>query len=117
MKARSVPASRSGSASRSLAALLDRFLPLEHHLARRYQRAEDLDDLQQVAAIGLLNAIDRFDPGRGPAFSSFRSRPSGANGSRSRMPGSPAPMVLDAPLFAALARMGRAHVQALLLVA
>jgi RNA polymerase sigma-B factor len=53
------------------AALVERFLPLAHHLARRYQSAEDLDDLKQVAAIGLLKAIDRFDPERGLAFSSF----------------------------------------------
>ncbi len=53
------------------AALVERFLPLAHHLARRYQGVEDLDDLEQVAAIGLLKAIDRFDPGRGLAFSSF----------------------------------------------
>src|ERR1700748_1122078 len=53
------------------AALVERFLPLAHHLARRYKSAEDLDDLEQVAAIGLLKAIDRFDPGRGLAFSSF----------------------------------------------
>lgn len=53
------------------AALVERFLPLAQHLARRYQGVEDLDDLEQVAAIGLLKAIDRFDPGRGLAFSSF----------------------------------------------
>src|ERR1700750_1957391 len=53
------------------AALVERYLPLAHHLARRYESAEDLDDLEQVAAIGLLKAIDRFDPGRGLAFSSF----------------------------------------------
>jgi RNA polymerase sigma-B factor len=53
------------------AALVERFLPLAHHLARRYQGVEDLDDLEQVAAIGLLKAIDRFDPDRGLAFSSF----------------------------------------------
>ncbi len=53
------------------AALLERFLPLARHLAWRYHRAEDIDDLEQVAAIGLLKAIDRFDPERGLAFSSF----------------------------------------------
>jgi RNA polymerase sigma-B factor len=53
------------------AKLVERFLPLAHHLARRYHSAEDVDDLEQVAAIGLLKAIDRFDPGRGLAFSSF----------------------------------------------
>jgi RNA polymerase sigma-B factor len=54
------------------AALVDRFLPLARQLARRYQRGgELLDDLNQVASLGLLKAIDRFDPSRTTAFSSF----------------------------------------------
>ena len=53
-------------------ALVDRFLPLATRLARRYHRGgEPLEDLVQVASIGLLKAIDRFDPARGVAFSSF----------------------------------------------
>jgi RNA polymerase sigma-B factor len=53
-------------------ALVERFLPLARQLARRYQRAgEPLDDLVQVASLGLLKAIDRFEPGRATAFSSF----------------------------------------------
>jgi RNA polymerase sigma-B factor len=53
-------------------ALVERFLPLARQLARRYQRAgEPLDDLIQVASLGLLKAIDRFDPARETAFSSF----------------------------------------------
>jgi RNA polymerase sigma-B factor len=53
-------------------ALVDRFLPLARQLARRYQRGgEPLDDLVQVASLGLLKAIDRFDPARETAFSSF----------------------------------------------
>ena len=53
-------------------ALVERFLPLATQLARRYHRgSEQLDDLVQVASVGLLKAIDRFDPARGPAFSSF----------------------------------------------
>jgi RNA polymerase sigma-B factor len=53
-------------------ALVDRFLPLATQLARRYHRgSEPLDDLVQVASVGLLKAIDRFDPARGIAFSSF----------------------------------------------
>ena len=52
-------------------ALVERFLPLAYHLARRYNRGADADDLQQVAALGLLKAIERFDPERGLAFSSF----------------------------------------------
>jgi RNA polymerase sigma-B factor len=52
--------------------LVERFLPLARQLARRYQRAnEPLDDLVQVASIGLVKAIDRFDPDRGVAFSSY----------------------------------------------
>src|SRR4051812_28509212 len=52
--------------------LVARFLPLATRLAQRYQRgAEPLDDLVQVASMGLLKAIDRFDPDRGTAFSSF----------------------------------------------
>src|SRR3954454_10596725 len=54
------------------AALVERFLPLARQLARRYQRGgELLDDLNQVASLGLLKAIDRFDPQRATAFSSF----------------------------------------------
>jgi RNA polymerase sigma-B factor len=53
-------------------ALVQRFLPLARQLARRYQRGgEPLDDLVQVASLGLLKAIDRFDPDRPTAFSSF----------------------------------------------
>jgi RNA polymerase sigma-B factor len=52
--------------------LVQRFLPLARQLARRYQRGgEPLDDLIQVASLGLLKAIDRFDPTRETAFSSF----------------------------------------------
>ena len=50
---------------RARAELVSRFLPLARQLARRYQRAgEPLDDLIQVASLGLLKAIDRFDPSR-----------------------------------------------------
>jgi RNA polymerase sigma-B factor len=52
--------------------LVDRFLPMAYGLALRYQYSrESLDDLVQVASVGLLKAIDRFDPSRGIAFSSF----------------------------------------------
>jgi RNA polymerase sigma-B factor len=52
--------------------LVNRFMPLARQLARRYQRhSEPLDDLVQVASIGLVKAIDRFDPERGTAFSSY----------------------------------------------
>jgi RNA polymerase sigma-B factor len=52
--------------------LVERFLPLARQLARRYARPnEPIDDLFQVASMGLLKAIDRFDPERGFAFSTF----------------------------------------------
>jgi RNA polymerase sigma-B factor len=52
--------------------LVTRFLPLARQLARRYASAgEPLDDLIQVASVGLVKAIDRYDLGRGTAFSSF----------------------------------------------
>src|SRR5207302_9077798 len=52
--------------------LVRRYLPLAKRLARRYGRSsEPLDDLQQVASLGLLKAIDRYDPSRGTAFASF----------------------------------------------
>lgn len=53
-------------------ALVDRFLPLARSLARRYARSsEPFEDLAQVANVGLLKAIDRFDPDRGVPFASF----------------------------------------------
>jgi RNA polymerase sigma-B factor len=52
--------------------LIERFMPLARQLARRYQRVnEPLDDLVQVASLGLVKAVDRFDPRRGVAFSSY----------------------------------------------
>jgi RNA polymerase sigma-B factor len=52
--------------------LVGRFLPLARNLARRYAGArEPFDDLLQVASLGLVKAIDRFDIDRGAAFSSF----------------------------------------------
>jgi RNA polymerase sigma-B factor len=54
------------------AELVERHLPLVRHLARRFAGgAESLEDLEQVGAIGLLNAIDRYDSTSGNAFSSF----------------------------------------------
>jgi RNA polymerase sigma-B factor len=53
-------------------AIVARFLPLARQLARRYSGAgEPLDDLIQVASLGLVKAVDRFDPSRAVAFSSF----------------------------------------------
>jgi RNA polymerase sigma-B factor len=53
-------------------ALVERYLPLARQLARRYQRPDEpLDDLVQVAALGLVKAVDRFDASRSVAFSSY----------------------------------------------
>lgn len=52
--------------------LVERYLPLARRLARRYQRSEEpQEDLVQVASLGLLKAVDRYDPTRQVAFSSF----------------------------------------------
>ncbi|HTA15518.1 MAG TPA: SigB/SigF/SigG family RNA polymerase sigma factor [Solirubrobacteraceae bacterium] len=53
-------------------ALVQRFMPLTRSLARRYDRSsEPFEDLLQVASVGLLKALDRFDPARGHSFPSF----------------------------------------------
>jgi len=79
------PAARADALLRELAALspddparaglrqraVETQLPLVHHLAQRFRgRGEPYDDLVQVGTIGLLNAVDRFDPERG-SFTSF----------------------------------------------
>ncbi len=52
--------------------LVHRFLPLAEHLALRFVgRGESREDLEQVARLGLVHAIDRFDPDRGVQFSTF----------------------------------------------
>ena len=49
-----------------------RYLPLARSLAHRYWHSgEPIEDLEQVASVGLLNAVDRFDPEQGTRFSSF----------------------------------------------
>jgi RNA polymerase sigma-B factor len=53
-------------------ALIERHLPLARALALRYRRApEEIDDLVQVASVGLVKAADRWDPDRGVAFTTF----------------------------------------------
>ncbi|HKA70139.1 MAG TPA: RNA polymerase sigma factor SigF [Actinomycetes bacterium] len=52
--------------------LVEVHLPLVEHLARRFRnRGEPLDDLIQVATIGLIKSVDRFDPSRGVEFSTY----------------------------------------------
>ena len=53
-------------------ALVERYLRLAHSLARRYRRSsEPLEDLEQVASLALVKAVDGFDPTRDTAFSSY----------------------------------------------
>jgi RNA polymerase sigma-B factor len=52
--------------------LIAGYLPVARHIARRYRhRGEPPQDLEQVASMGLILAVDRFDPGRGIDFLSF----------------------------------------------
>jgi RNA polymerase sigma-B factor len=52
--------------------LVEMHLPLVEYLARRFRnRGEPLDDLVQVATIGLIKAVDRFDLDRGVEFSTY----------------------------------------------
>jgi RNA polymerase sigma-B factor len=52
--------------------LVERFLPLARDLALRYTYADEpFEDLLQVASLGLIKAIDRFEPGRGTKFTSY----------------------------------------------
>lgn len=51
---------------------IEHFMPLARRLAARYHRRnESFDDLVQVANLGLVKAVERYDPERGTRFSSF----------------------------------------------
>ena len=53
-------------------AIIERCLPLADHIARRFRnRGEPLEDLVQVARIGLIQAVNRFDAGNGADFLAF----------------------------------------------
>jgi len=53
-------------------ALIERFTPMARRLARRYRSPhEPFDDLVQVACLGLVAAVNRFDPNRGASFPSY----------------------------------------------
>jgi RNA polymerase sigma-B factor len=57
---------------RAREAAVERFLPLARSLARRYSGgSEPLEDLEQVACLALVRAVDGFDPTRGTAFTSY----------------------------------------------
>ena len=52
--------------------LVTEHLPVARHIARRFShRGESIEDLTQVATVGLINAVDRFDPARGVDFLSY----------------------------------------------
>ncbi len=52
--------------------IVARCLPLADNVARHFaRRGEGLDDLTQVARLGLMNAVNRFDPDKGPSFIGF----------------------------------------------
>jgi RNA polymerase sigma-B factor len=52
--------------------LVTAWLPMAHRLATKYRnRGEQLEDLKQVAAVGLMKAVDRYDPAQGRAFEAY----------------------------------------------
>ena len=52
--------------------LVTEHLPIAEHIAMRFSHpGEPVEDLTQVARVGLINAVDRFDPGKGTDFLSF----------------------------------------------
>jgi RNA polymerase sigma-B factor len=58
--------------SRARSDLAARYLPLARRLALRYRHTQEpIEDLMQVASLGLVKAIDRWDPERGTAFASL----------------------------------------------
>ncbi|WP_435279622.1 SigB/SigF/SigG family RNA polymerase sigma factor [Streptomyces sp. 1222.5] len=53
-------------------ALVTAWLPMAHRIAGRFRdRGEPVEDLRQVAALGLIKAVDHFDPSQGSAFESY----------------------------------------------
>ncbi|MFB7875000.1 MULTISPECIES: SigB/SigF/SigG family RNA polymerase sigma factor [unclassified Nocardia] len=67
-------ATEPGSVEQAIArdALINRCIPLADHIARKFSgRGEPFDDLSQVARVGLVHAVDRFDLSRGSNFLSF----------------------------------------------
>jgi RNA polymerase sigma-B factor len=63
---------RSVEYRRQREAIIERCLPLADHIARRFKnRGEPFEDLVQVARVGLLNAVKRFDADNGADFLAF----------------------------------------------
>jgi RNA polymerase sigma-B factor len=70
--ARMAAATEDGSRARLREEAIQAWLPLAEQLARRYAgRGEPLDDITQTASLGLIKAIDRYDPDRGTGFLAF----------------------------------------------
>lgn len=57
------------------ARLIEAHIGLAEHLARRFtHRGEPYDDLVQVSSLGLIKAVDRFDPDRGVEFTTYATK-------------------------------------------
>jgi RNA polymerase sigma-B factor len=50
---------------------IEHYMPLARRLAARYRAREPYEDLVQVASLGLVKAVERYDPARGKRFASF----------------------------------------------
>lgn len=51
---------------------IEAWMPLAHHLANRFSgRGEPVDDLVQTATVGLIKAVDKYDPSRGVEFAAY----------------------------------------------
>jgi RNA polymerase sigma-B factor len=66
------PVHTAAAADGSRERLIEQYLPLVRAVAREHTRdGVDLDDLEQVGSIGLIKAVDRFDPGRGVDLAAY----------------------------------------------
>ena len=66
------PGRRIGRIRRQRDEIIERALPLANHIARRFRnRGEPVEDLIQAARVGLVNAVNRFDPDNGADFLAF----------------------------------------------